>query len=177
MTVLSVGDGPIVWESESADATLAMGRALGTLLRPGDLVALFGELGSGKTVLVRGLAAGLGCHPEEVRSPSFTLVNEYACRPRAGSEPGCRLAHVDLYRIASEAEVPGLGWDEYLDGRFVVAVEWAERALGLLPRDHLRVGLEPLAHARRRLSGEGTGPRSVALVRQWLEALCRRPAP
>jgi tRNA threonylcarbamoyladenosine biosynthesis protein TsaE len=169
--------GAPAWESESPAATLAMGEALGRLLRPGDVVALFGELGSGKTLLVRGLAAGLGCAPGEVHSPSFTLVNEYACRPAGGAGRPWRLAHVDLYRIASEAEVPGIGWDEYLGGSFVVAVEWPERALRLLPRDHLRVGLEPLGAERRRLSGQGTGPRSALLIREWLEGLGRRAAP
>jgi len=169
--------GRLVWESDSPLATLAAGEALGTLLLPGDLVALSGELGSGKTVLVRGLAAGLGCRADEVHSPSFTLVNEYACRRGGESAPSCRLAHVDLYRIASEAEVPGIGWDEYLAGRFVVAVEWAERAGSLLPGDRLQVALESVSQERRRLSCEGTGRRSAALVQHWWEAVRRRPVP
>ncbi|MCX5736198.1 MAG: tRNA (adenosine(37)-N6)-threonylcarbamoyltransferase complex ATPase subunit type 1 TsaE [candidate division NC10 bacterium] len=70
MTVLSLSECELVWESSSPAASLSMGEALGRLLRPGDLVALFGELGSGKTLLVRGVAAGLGCVAEEVHSPS-----------------------------------------------------------------------------------------------------------
>jgi tRNA threonylcarbamoyladenosine biosynthesis protein TsaE len=150
-----------------------MGEALGRLLRPGDVVALLGELGSGKTVLVRGLATGLGCAPMEVHSPSFTLVNEYGCRPGEGDPsrrrvPGC-LAHLDLYRLQSEDEIPGIGWDEYVGSRHVAVVEWAERALPWLPPDHLRVGLEVTGVHERRIRVEPTGPRSWQLLRDWVE--------
>jgi len=150
-----------------------MGETLGALLQPGDVVALFGELGSGKTVLVRGIAAGFGCAKSDVHSPSFTLVNEYVCgqggQARAGGGER-RLAHVDLYRIRSDDELPGIGWDEYVHSRHVVAVEWAERALRWLPRDHLRVSLETLGRDRRRLHVQATGPRSVQLAMTWVEA-------
>ena len=79
MTVLTLTDCEWSWESASPEESLRAGEGLGRLLHPGDLVALFGELGSGKTLFVRGVAAGLGCAPEDVHSPSFTLVNEYAC--------------------------------------------------------------------------------------------------
>ncbi len=156
-----------------------MGEALGGLLEPGDVVALFGELGSGKTVLVRGIAAGLGCAARDVHSPSFTLVNEYACRRggsgEAGGDRDRRMAHVDLYRIRSEDELPGIGWDEYLHSGPVVAVEWAERAERWLPADHLRVSLETLGTDRRRLRVEATGPRSVQLALRWVETAGIRP--
>ncbi len=172
MTVLSLTDAPLSWESQSPEETLRLGEALGGSLVPGDVVALFGELGSGKTVLVRGIAGGLGCRAEEVHSPSFTLVNEYLCPTAVGSggqkRPG-RLAHVDLYRLVSEEELPGIGWDHYLRACYVVTVEWAERALAWLPKDHLRVGLESLGAARRRFRVQGTGPRSAAILRRWIE--------
>ena len=167
MTVLSLSECELAWESPSPAASLFMGEALGRLLRPGDLVALFGELGSGKTLLVRGVAAGLGCAAEEVHSPSFTLVNEYPCRARTG----CALAHIDLYRIRSEDEVPGIGWDEYMGVRYVVLVEWAERAAGCLPRDHLRVRLEARGPERRRVCAQATGPRAGRVLRGWVEQL------
>ncbi len=172
MTVLSLTDAPLCWESQSPEATLRLGEALGRLLRPGDVVALFGEFGSGKTVLVRGVAAGLGCRSDEVHSPSFTLVNEYAGAVGAGGGPTLsrRLAHVDLYRVASEEELPGIGWDHYLQSRYVVAVEWAERAVAWLPKDHLRIALEILGPAGRRFRVQGTGSRSTAILRQWIEA-------
>ena len=166
MTVLDLREYILSWDSYSVEETERMGQILGGLLRPGDVVALFGELGSGKTVLVRGIAAGLGCLPSQVHSPSFTLVNEYVCRPR----DAWRMAHLDLYRIRSEEELPGIGWDEYVHSRHVVAVEWADRALRWLPRDHLRVSLETLGQDRRRLGVQGTGPRSSELARSWLEA-------
>jgi len=169
MTVLTLTDCEWSWESSSPEESLRAGQVLGRLLRPGDVVALFGELGSGKTLFVRGVAAGLGCAPQEVHSPSFTLVNEYTCRD-AGAGPWC-LAHIDLYRIRSEDEISGIGWDEYMGPQYVVAVEWAERALSLLPRDHLRVRLEARASDRRRMCAQGTGPRSARVLRDWVITL------
>lgn len=174
MTVLDLRECVLSWDSASAEETERVGQILGGFLRPGDVVALIGELGSGKTVLVRGIAAGLGCGAAEVHSPSFTLVNEYACGPAGpGTSPGqggWRMAHVDLYRIRSDEELPGIGWDEYVHSRHVVAVEWADRALRWLPGDHLRVRLEMLGHDRRRLCVQATGARSAELARKWLEA-------
>ncbi len=174
MTVLDIRECALSWESGSAEETERMGEALGGLLQPGDVVALFGELGSGKTVLVRGIAAGLGCAASEVHSPSFTLVNEYTCRRAGRDETGSgevrRMAHVDLYRIRSEDELPGIGWDDYVHSRYVVAVEWAERASRWLPSDHLRVGLGTLGQDRRRIRVHATGPRAAEVALGWVEA-------
>lgn len=174
MTVLDLRECSLTWDSASAEETERMGENLGALLHSGDVVALCGELGSGKTVLVRGLAAGCGCAKGDVHSPSFTLVNEYVGRqggaPTAEGGGERRLIHVDLYRIRSDDELPGIGWDEVVNSRHVVAVEWAERALRWLPRDHLRVSLETLGPDRRRLHVQATGPRSVQLAMKWLEA-------
>ncbi len=173
MTVLDLRECTLFWDSASPEETERMGEVLGMLLQPGDVVALSGELGSGKTVLVRGIAAGYGCAKGDVHSPSFTLVNEYEGR-RAG-QPGAtgggerRMAHVDLYRIRSEDELPGIGWDAYVHSRHVVAVEWAERALRWLPRDHLHVCLETVAPDRRRIRVQAAGPRSVHLALRWVE--------
>jgi tRNA threonylcarbamoyladenosine biosynthesis protein TsaE len=173
VTVLDLQECALSWDSASPEETERMGEILGRLLQPGDLVALFGELGSGKTVLVRGMAAGLGCARSDVHSPSFTLVNEYVSRGGAEA-PGCagqrRMAHVDLYRVRSEDELPGIGWDEYVHSRNVVAVEWADRALRWLPPDYLRVSLETVGQDRRRLRVQGTGCRSVQLALGWVEA-------
>lgn len=163
MTVLSLTDCEWSWVSPSPEHTVQAGECLGRLLRPGDFLALFGELGSGKTLFVRGVAAGVGCAPEEVHSPSFTLVNEYGstATPR-------RLAHIDLYRIRTAAEVAGIGWDEYVGPRYIAAVEWAERADALLPPDHLRIRLEPRGPELRLVSVQATGARSGWLLREWL---------
>lgn len=178
MTVLALGECELSWESASPEESLRAGETLGRFLRPGDLVALFGELGSGKTLFVRGVAVGLGCQPEEVHSPSFTLVNEYSC---VGTEtvarPPWQFAHIDLYRIRSDADLPGIGWDEYLSARYIVAVEWAERAVRSLPKDHLRVRLEAQSDDRRRVSAQATGSRSARLLREWLATLGVRVEP
>ena len=167
MTVLSLSECELAWESPSPAASLSMGERWAACFGRGIFAALFGELGSGKTLLVRGVAAGLGCVAEDVHSPSFTLVNEYPCRRGAASgvpTTGCALAHIDLYRIRSADEVPGIGWDEYMGARYVVLVEWAERAAGCLPKDHLRV--RPEARVSRGAGRvQATGPRAGRVLR------------
>jgi tRNA threonylcarbamoyladenosine biosynthesis protein TsaE len=168
----------VCWETGSPRETEALGRWLGRLLRPGDLLALFGGLGAGKTVLVRGLVAGLGGSAAEVHSPSFTLVNEYAIPPAGAGEPDRRargFAHVDLYRIGGPEELPGIGWDEYVTAAWIVAIEWAERAGAWLPADHLWIGLEDLGETRRRIRAPASGARARALLREW--ATLDGPAP
>jgi len=104
----------------SEEETIEFGRAMARGLEGGELVLLEGELGLGKTAFVRGVAAGLGVLPEDVSSPSFTLIQEY---------PGGRLNvyHVDLYRLDSPEEIATLGLDEILDGEGVTLVEWGEK--------------------------------------------------
>lgn len=114
-----------VYHSASAAETEAFGRRLAADLQPGDVVALHGDLGAGKTHLVRGVAAGLGVPPAEVSSPTFTLVHEYM-----GAVP---VVHIDAYRIEHPEEMRRLGFDEYLDGEAVVLVEWPERIAPVLP--------------------------------------------
>jgi tRNA threonylcarbamoyladenosine biosynthesis protein TsaE len=107
------------WHTSSDEETAAVGRALGETLSPGAVIHLFGDLGAGKTVFVRGLASGLGIDPDEVSSPTFTLIQEYRGQ---GRHP---LFHVDLYRLAG-AEVDDLGLDA-LATEGIVAIEWANR--------------------------------------------------
>ena len=104
--------------SASEDDTASAGETLGRTLRPGEVVLLHGALGAGKTAFVRGLARGLDADPDEVSSPTFTLIQQYAGR--------VTLYHVDLYRLESR-EVDDLGLDELIAGDGVVAIEWAER--------------------------------------------------
>ena len=107
------------------DATLAFGREVGLACGAGDVVALVGELGSGKTWFVKGMAAGLG-HPGEVTSPTFTLAHEY----EGGRLP---LFHFDFYRLDHPDDLLALGWDDYLDAGGVVVAEWADRFPALVP--------------------------------------------
>ena len=101
-----------------------MGRSHASRLVGGEVLALVGELGAGKTHFIKGLAAGLG-HTDEVTSPTFTLIHEYL----GGRLP---LYHVDFYRIESEKEAAHLGLDDYLDGAGVLAIEWADKFLSLI---------------------------------------------
>jgi tRNA threonylcarbamoyladenosine biosynthesis protein TsaE len=113
--------------SHSPAETFALGQQLAVSLRGGEVVALDGDLGAGKTHFVKGLAAGLG-HTGDVTSPTFTLVHEYT----GGRLP---LFHFDFYRLESEAEVLRIGLDDYLDAGGVAAIEWAGKFPALLPRD------------------------------------------
>jgi tRNA threonylcarbamoyladenosine biosynthesis protein TsaE len=116
----------------TAEDTRAIGEALAPLLRPGDVVALGGELGAGKTTLVQGAAAGLGV-AGRVLSPTFTLVREYS-----GTFP---VYHLDLYRLRRVQDVLDLGFEEMLDSGAVVFVEWGDAIEVLLPESHLEVSL------------------------------------
>lgn len=141
------------FETDSVEATLALGRDLAGELSRGDLLCLNGPLGAGKTVLTRGLAEGLGI--EDVRlvsSPTYVLVHEYPCTPP--------LYHLDLYRMVAPAEeLENLGLEEMLaDG--VVLIEWAARAGDALPAPRLEMdieltGPESRAMTLRRIEGAG----------------------
>jgi tRNA threonylcarbamoyladenosine biosynthesis protein TsaE len=111
--------------SRSAEETFRAGQEIAASARAGDIFALVGDLGAGKTHWVKGLAAGLGSDAA-VTSPTFTLVHEY---------PGGRLPlyHFDCYRLERPEELLGIGLDEYLDGRAVLAIEWADKFPALLP--------------------------------------------
>jgi tRNA threonylcarbamoyladenosine biosynthesis protein TsaE len=154
--------------SESADATVAWGRRLGRCLQPGLAVALHGDLGAGKTTLVRGIAAGIGSR-DRVTSPTFTFVNEYH------TAAGWIIYHVDGYRLdgqAEGAEAAGLeaatiGLDEMLaDPAAVMLIEWAERVAGWLPPDRLDVTLAALPGApdTRRIACRATGDTAARVL-------------
>lgn len=119
--------------SKSAADTDRLGRRIGRSLQGGETLALYGELGTGKTALVRGMAAGLGASPQAVSSPTFVLIHEYHGR--------VRLAHADLYRLQSHAELPHIGLSDYDDGHTVTAIEWADKAGDDLPADRLEIHL------------------------------------
>jgi tRNA threonylcarbamoyladenosine biosynthesis protein TsaE len=149
---------PCLFFSPSPEQTRALAARLGALLAPGAVVALNGELGSGKTEFVHGLAQGLSVPPDMVASPSFTLAHEYP-----GRVP---LVHLDLYRLEDLPEdmLPDL--EEYLAGDKVVVVEWAKRLAPLLSGDYLEVRLEIIGEEQRRLTFTGHGERSWGLVQK-----------
>lgn len=111
-------------QTANEEDTIKLGEIIGKSLMPGSIIALRGDLGAGKTVLVKGIARGLGIEDEPV-SPTFVIMNAYE-----GSVP---LYHFDLYRISGADELSGIGADEFLFGEGVSAVEWAERAGDVLP--------------------------------------------
>lgn len=129
--------------SHSPDETEKIAEELAKTLHPGDVIALRGDLGAGKTTFVRGLAKGLGV-TSRVQSPTYALVNEY----------GDKLFHFDWYRIASEDELYDLGWDNYLERGGICAVEWSERAPGMLPPNTVVVTLSPVSEEERSISIE-----------------------
>lgn len=129
--------------TRSPEETRKVGQTMGRNLFPSSIVALMGELGSGKTVLVQGIAQGLGI-TSLVKSPSFLIVREY--------EGFLPLYHLDLYRIRTEEEIISLGYEEYLyQKKGVVVIEWAERMKNLLKLSHLQVRLEVISPLERRL--------------------------
>lgn len=143
--------------------TEALGEAFGRCLEPGDFVALEGDLGAGKTVFARGVAAGLGCDPEEVQSPTFTLVREYPGR--------VVLFHLDLYRLEEpEEDLPEIGYEAFFEPEDGVAVvEWAERAEALLPRRRFHVRIEKEGERRRiALFAVGESAERVRTLREQL---------
>ena len=123
--------------------TEAAGAALAAKLPDGAGVAMYGELGSGKTAFVRGMARGMGIDCR-VSSPTFTIVNEY--------EGERTLIHFDMYRLGSADELWGIGWDDYLDRGAVCAVEWSENVQGAFTGNEVTVRFEKLGADERRIT-------------------------
>ncbi|MFQ5604786.1 MAG: tRNA (adenosine(37)-N6)-threonylcarbamoyltransferase complex ATPase subunit type 1 TsaE [bacterium] len=123
--------------STSAEETLSLGEQLAATLTPGSVVALFGDLGSGKTTFIKGVCAGLQVE-DEATSPTFTLIHEYQ-----GQLP---VYHFDFYRIQTASEILELGCDEYFYGRGICLIEWADRAVEFLPAKRFEVWLQHETH-------------------------------
>jgi tRNA threonylcarbamoyladenosine biosynthesis protein TsaE len=142
---------------------------LGRCLKPGSLVALSGELGTGKTQFIKGLAEGLGVDERyQVSSPSFVLINEYP-----GRVP---LYHIDLYRLSERRDLEELGLEEYFYGNGVAAVEWAEKAIGLVPPQHIWVDMEWSGPRSRRLTVRAVGRSYAQILETLRQALEGAPA-
>lgn len=134
--------------THSADETQALGKKLAESLRPGDVIAYFGDLGAGKTAFTRGIAEGLGVL-EQVTSPTYTIVNEYL-------SVRLPLFHFDMYRLGSSDELFDIGWEDYLARGGVCAVEWSENVEDAL-QDAIRITIEKdsLAPDTRHITIEG----------------------
>lgn len=157
------------WNLPDVSAMLALGEAIGRSARAGDVIALVGDLGAGKTTLTRGMAAGLGIEPRGVSSPTFVLMHEYG---PGGSSPsatpharcGLTLVHIDAYRLAAADELDALGWpadndparSELGEGA-VIVVEWADRVAQRLPAGALWLTIEHAEKGRRVQARPGVG--------------------
>ncbi len=137
--------------------TFKLGQILSRYLKPGDIIALFGNLGSGKTTFVKGIARGRKIKPKTVNSPSFVLINEYNSKPA--------LYHFDLYRINDTAQIYRLGYEEYFFGKGICCIEWAEKLKGLLPREYLRIELFHKNKNKRLLKFTPYGRRYKELIK------------
>ena len=153
--------------SHNESETQAIGRAIGLAGRAGDVVGLVGELGAGKTRLVKGIAAGLGVgEGQKVRSPTFVLIREHAGR--------LRLFHVDAYRLCGAAELDSLGFEEILSQGGLTVVEWADHVKDALPADRLTLHLIITGLRSRQISLSCGAGRSRALLERVREEWARR---
>jgi tRNA threonylcarbamoyladenosine biosynthesis protein TsaE len=150
-----------IWTNRSAE-TFSLGQAIGEVLEPGDIICLYGDLGTGKTVLTQGIGHGLGVK-ELIDSPTFTLINQYLGR--------IILYHLDLYRLEDSRELEQLGWEEFLYGDGASVVEWAEKLENQLPANYLKISLEkvwPETGEARRIRLEGIGEMGNELLQRIL---------
>ena len=132
------------------EETIQLGQLIGAALKPGMVIGLCGELGTGKTHFVKGLAKGLGVDDRYyLTSPSFTIINEYPGR--------ISLNHIDLYRLDEPYQWEDMGYEEYFYGDGVTAIEWAEKILSLLPESRLMVEIHHLDECRRKFRITGVG--------------------
>jgi tRNA threonylcarbamoyladenosine biosynthesis protein TsaE len=147
--------------TRSAEQTRRVGELLGPQLKPGDVVALTGDLGAGKTCLVQGVAHGLGV-AEPVTSPTFNILLVHRGR--------IPLYHFDLYRLEEENDLDDIGFYETVEGDGASMIEWGERFASALPPDHLTVTIRLEGDDSRYLEIEPRGERSRALAAAWLRA-------
>jgi len=132
------------FETHSEDETVEVGRTIARALPRKSVVLLIGNLGAGKTTLAKGILSGLGAaDPDEVTSPTFTLIHEYA---------GGRAYHIDLYRLDTPQEVATLGLEEIFERDAVVLVEWGEKFPDLFPPGQIEIHLRPLTESIRQIT-------------------------
>ncbi len=133
----------MTFETNNSEETIGLGQKLGALLEKGSIVGFFGNLGSGKTTMIKGVTQGLEVK-ELVKSPSFVVVTEYQ-----GKLP---VYHIDLYRINKLNELPEIGFEQYLYGEGVSLIEWADRAETSLPDNTIKINIEIINHNQRKIT-------------------------
>lgn len=154
----------LFFDSPGEECSLLLGLRIGELLQAGDILALWGELASGKTLFTQGVARGLRVAPEErVTSPTFTLINEYRGR--------LYLCHLDLYRISDPDELDTLPWQESLFGNGVAVIEWPDRLGRLLPAERWDIEFSISGERNRKMVIRGRGRRNRPRMLKWAETL------
>ncbi len=148
----------LTYNTHSDQETINLGNKLGLALREGDVVALIGTLGSGKTWFTKGVALGVGVRPDMVvTSPSFALINEYSGR--------CTFFHMDAYRLENLSDFLAAGLDEYFYQDGIVAMEWADRWPEILPEGTAKVEFSILGQHSRQITLSGSHPRAVEILK------------
>jgi tRNA threonylcarbamoyladenosine biosynthesis protein TsaE len=140
----------------SAQKTLGIGKFISGKLKKGDIVCLYGDLGSGKTVLTKGISSGLGVDKDTVASPTFVILRQYK-----GKLP---VYHFDLYRLNSPGDILDLGYEEYFFDEGISVIEWADKLGRLLPREFLRIQLLVAGKNKRKLKISAQGLRYKKLL-------------
>jgi tRNA threonylcarbamoyladenosine biosynthesis protein TsaE len=148
--------------SNSVQDTVRIGKSIASRLKEADIICLFGQLGSGKTVLVKGIARGLGIKNKTIISPTFVLIRQYASGRIA-------LNHIDLYRLKALDEILFLGYEDYCYDSAVTVIEWAGRLKYLLPKEYLKIELFIKSDTKRRLEFSAFGIRYKELLNKIYE--------
>ena len=146
---------PRVFTTHSAEETIDVGRELARFLDPPKVLLLRGDLGAGKTTLVKGIAAALGAaEPDEVTSPTFTLIHEYAGRSVEHANLGATilLYHLDLYRIENQRQLDTLGMEELMTPQSLLLIEWGQKFPSVIARSDGEIAIETLHGDERRIT-------------------------
>ncbi|MHC5110976.1 MAG: tRNA (adenosine(37)-N6)-threonylcarbamoyltransferase complex ATPase subunit type 1 TsaE [Planctomycetota bacterium] len=152
---------PSIFQTSGPEETGKLGEALGASLQPGVFIALVGQLGAGKTHLVKGIAGGNGlADVRKVTSPTFALVHEYPCR--------LKMFHVDVYRLGGVGDLESIGFEEFPLDSSVVVMEWADRVEEAVPADHMRIRIKPLSETTREFVVDAGGARATACLQDWI---------
>lgn len=161
MPILKEGELDII--SHSVEQTQRLGARLGSLLQPGDVICLSGDMGAGKTVFAAGIGLGWGAITP-ITSPTFNLIHEHK-----REKDKQRLFHMDCYRLNNASDSESIGLDDILDGPGPVVLEWPERIESILPKDRLWIELRVLEPTRRNFTFIGSGKRYNELVDKFRE--------
>ncbi|MEW5894311.1 MAG: tRNA (adenosine(37)-N6)-threonylcarbamoyltransferase complex ATPase subunit type 1 TsaE [Candidatus Omnitrophota bacterium] len=145
--------------SQSVNETRALGKRIAQKLKSGDIICFYGDLGSGKTTMIKGIAEGLRLKPDYIHSPTFTLLNIY----EHGRLP---LFHFDMYRIDDPKDLFDIGYEEFLYGKGISVIEWSEKFGCLLPGERLEIHLKHKGDSRRTIQIKAAG--------QYYEKLMKR---